>query len=74
MRIRKGMPEYPMGVIVIARLARDQRERGTGLGGSAHERCANQMCVRGRYDWRSRSFRPCDRCRSVQLLRAFSIL
>ncbi|MBZ5594214.1 MAG: GNAT family N-acetyltransferase [Acidobacteriia bacterium] len=33
-RVGKGMPNYPLGVILLARLAVDRRERGTGLGGA----------------------------------------
>lgn len=44
-RIGKGMPDYPIGVIVIARLARDHREQGTGMGAAlmkdALARCAS---------------------------------
>lgn len=31
-RIRKGMPRYPLPVIVLTRLGVDQREQGRGLG------------------------------------------
>jgi GNAT superfamily N-acetyltransferase len=33
-RIGRGMPNYPIGVILLARLAVDHRERGAGLGGA----------------------------------------
>jgi GNAT superfamily N-acetyltransferase len=33
-RVAKGMPNYPIGVILLARLAIDQGERNSGLGGA----------------------------------------
>jgi GNAT superfamily N-acetyltransferase len=31
-RVAKGLPNYPIGVVLLARLAVDQREHGRGLG------------------------------------------
>src|SRR5260370_6061306 len=50
-RIGKGMPDYPNGVIVIARLAKDHRAHGTGLGAAlmkdALARCASAADIIG---------------------------
>ena len=50
-RIGKGMPDYPIGVIVIARLARDHRAHRTGLGAAlmkdALARCASAADIIG---------------------------
>ena len=50
-RIGKGMPDYPIGVIVIARLAKDHRAHGTGLGAAlmkdALARCASAADIIG---------------------------
>jgi len=31
-RVAKGLPNYPIGVVLLARLAVDRREHGRGLG------------------------------------------
>ena len=50
-RIGKGMPDYPIGVIVIVRLATDHRAHGTGLGAAlmkdALTRCASAADIIG---------------------------
>lgn len=61
-RLRRGMPD-PVAVVLLARLALDRAERGTGLGGHLLID-ALRRCVRGGHEFGARCRRGRDQRRS----------
>ncbi len=46
-KLVRGLPDYPVGMVLLTRLAVDRREQGTGVGGSLLLQAMTRACAAG---------------------------